>query len=134
MVEAGARRRGGSAEDTLLATFDIFNDVFGRADGGSRDFTDLLAAPAVVVDFDSVITTLADEAKLDDVASLVASWRILAHGSARSFVDGDRQAGTNARHMAHDLVVRHRAQQQAFAVDVDLDSVNQQTFDDVGWG
>ena len=133
LVEARARHRGGTPEARLIATFDVFNEVFRRADRGSRSFTELLASAPAVAGFDSVITRLAEEAHLDDVASLVTSWRILTHGSARSFVDGDRQSGLNAKHMAEDLVARHRRPLSAFAIDVSLDEANQQRSDSIEW-
>jgi len=133
LVESGARHRGDTPEARLIATFDVFHEVFRRADHGSRAFTEVLAAAAEVADFESVITTLADEAHLDDVASLVTSWRILTHGSARSFVDGDHESGMNAKHMAEDLVLRHRRALTAFAIDISLDEANQQRSDAMEW-
>ena len=133
MVDAGARHRGDTPEDQLVATFDVFHEVYRRADRNAREFTELLAGAAEVADFDSVITTLANDARLDDVASLVTSWRMLAHGSARSFVDGNHDAGLEARQMASDLVVRHRPSLKAFSIDVSLDSENQHSFDSMEW-
>lgn len=117
-----------------MATFDVFHEVYRRPDLGSRRFTELMAGSEIVEGFAPSITDLATEADLDDVSSLVASWRILANGSARSVVDGNRNAGWNARLMANDLVVRHRAPLRAFAIDHTLDHDNQALFDALQWG
>lgn len=119
MVEASARSRGETAEERLLALFDVVDDLFNRADREARAFVEVLGeigrglplndqSAAVQVEFRTLIVTLAVEAELRNVDDVVQSWRILMIGSILRAMAGDLEAAQRSRSLAADLITRNR--------------------------
>jgi AcrR family transcriptional regulator len=118
-VEAEARRRGTTAEEQLLAIFELFDEWFQRDDFEACSFINVLlemrpAHPAGqasvrhLANIRTVVGRLAEEAALRDPASFAHSWHILMKGSIISATEGDAQAAQRAQSMAHLLIEQHR--------------------------
>jgi AcrR family transcriptional regulator len=118
-VEAEARRRGRTAEEQLLAIFELFDEWFHRDDFEACSFINVLlemgpAHPAGqasvrhLASIRSVVGHLAEEASLRDPGSFARSWHILMKGSIVSAAEGDAQAAQRARSMARLLIEQHR--------------------------
>jgi AcrR family transcriptional regulator len=119
VVEAGARARGNTAEERLLAIFDVFDDWFRRDDYEACTFINVLlemgrdhplgrASAEYLVHIRRLVGTLATEAGLRDPDELALSWHILMKGSIINAVEGDAKAALRAKEMARDLIDRHR--------------------------
>ncbi|GAB3615773.1 TetR/AcrR family transcriptional regulator [Okibacterium endophyticum] len=119
-VEAGARSRGMTAEDQLLAIFDIFDEWFRRDDYEGCPFVNVLLEmgpghPLTLASIEhldhirDVVENLAIEAGLTDTRVFARSWHILMKGSIVSAAEGDQDAAKLAASMAGDLIERHRA-------------------------
>jgi AcrR family transcriptional regulator len=118
-VEAEARKRGSTAEEQLLAIFDVFDEWFQREDFEACSFINVLlemgsahpAGEACVRHLEnirSVVRGLAEEAGLRDLDSFARSWHILMKGSIVSAAEGDAEAARRAKSMARLLVEQHR--------------------------
>jgi AcrR family transcriptional regulator len=119
-VEAEARRRGATPEDSLLAIFDLFDGWFQQDDFEGCSFINVLletndlarpvgrASAAHLANIREIIRTLADEAGLRDPDNFAHSWHILMKGSIVAAGEGDRQAATRARELARLLIDAHR--------------------------
>jgi AcrR family transcriptional regulator len=118
-VEAEARRRGSTAEEQLLAVFDVFDEWFRRDDFEACSFINILlelgpshpagrACVTYLANIRSVVERLAEEAGLDDVDSFARSWHILMKGSIVSAAEGDPEAAQRAKAMARLLIEQHR--------------------------
>jgi AcrR family transcriptional regulator len=119
LIEAEARRRGRTPENTLLAIFDVFHDWFQRGDFEACAFINVLLemrrghplAEASIVHLErirSMVAGLAVEAGLRDVEEFARSWQILMKGSIVSAAEGDSEAARLAQSMARALIDRHR--------------------------
>jgi AcrR family transcriptional regulator len=119
LIEAEARRRGTTPENTLLAIFDVFHDWFQREDFEACAFINVLLemgpghplAEASIVHLErirSMVAGLAAEADLRDVEDFARSWHILMKGSIVSAAEGDTEAARLAKSMALALIDRHR--------------------------
>ncbi|MEV6653486.1 helix-turn-helix domain-containing protein [Streptomyces sp. NPDC051219] len=119
LVEAEARRRGSTAEEQLLAIFDVFGDWFRRTDFDACAFINVLlemrpehplgqASIQYLDNIRSMVRGLAEEAGLEDTDSFARSWHILMKGSIVSATEGDMDAASRAQAMARDLIGRHR--------------------------
>lgn len=121
-VEAEARSRGGTAEEHLLAIFDLFDEWFRREDFEGCSFVNVMlefgggqshvlgrAAAAYLENIRMVVCTLAEEAGLRDPASFALSWHILMKGSIVQAGEGDREAAKRAQEIARLLIAQHRA-------------------------
>jgi AcrR family transcriptional regulator len=119
LIEAEARRRGTTPENTLLAIFDVFHDWFQREDFEACAFINVLLemgpghplAEASIVHLErirSMVAGLAVEADLRDVEEFARSWHILMKGSIVSAAEGDSEAARLAKSMALALIDRHR--------------------------
>ncbi len=119
VVEAGARARGATPEERLLAIFDVFDDWFHRDDYEACTFINVLlemgrdhplgrASAEYLVHIRRIVGTLATEAGLRDPDELALSWHILMKGSIINAVEGDSRAALRAKEMARDLIARHR--------------------------
>ncbi|MGH9030798.1 MAG: TetR/AcrR family transcriptional regulator [Acidimicrobiia bacterium] len=119
-VEAEARRRGSSAEEQLLAIFDLFDEWFRRDDFEACSFINVLlemgtrhpAGDACVrhlANVRTIVRRLAEEAELRDPEAFAHSWHILMKGSIVSAAEGDADAARRARAMASLLIEQHRA-------------------------
>ena len=119
LVEAEARRRGATAEDQLLAVFDVFDEWF-RSDGfDTCTFVNVLlemgpnhvlgeASIRHLENIRTVITDLATEAGLREPEEFARSWHILMKGSIVSAAEGDIEAAHRAQAMAAHLIDQHR--------------------------
>jgi AcrR family transcriptional regulator len=117
-VEAEARRRGTTAEEQLLAIFDLFDEWFHRDDFEACSFINVLlemgsthpAGRASIVHLEnirSIVSRLAEEAGLRDPESFARSWHILMKGSIVSASEGDADAARRAQALARLLIAEH---------------------------
>jgi AcrR family transcriptional regulator len=123
-LESGALQRGITAEERLLAIFDVFDDWF-REEWSDRDqfegcsFVNVLlelgpkhpAGEASVRHLEhirSIVSGLAEEAGLRDPANFARSWHILMKGSIVLAAEGDVDAAQRAKAMARLLIEAHR--------------------------
>ena len=119
-VEAGARDRGKTPEEQLLAIFDVFDDWFrNEPEFEACSFINVLlelgprhAVGKASIDYleniRGVVRALAEEAGLRDVESFARSWHILMKGSIISATEGDIDAAKRAQKMAALLIDQHR--------------------------
>ena len=119
-VEREARLRGGSAEGSLLAIFDLFDEWFHRDDFEGCSFVNVMletADPASAIgaatamhleNVRGVIRALAGEAGLRDVEQFALSFHILMKGSIVQAGEGDVDAAKRAQGMARVLIDRYR--------------------------
>jgi AcrR family transcriptional regulator len=118
-VEAGARARGKTPEEQLLAIFDVFDGWFRRRDFEACSFINVLlelgprhevgkASIDYLENIRGVVRSLAEEAGLRDVESFARSWHILMKGSIISATEGDVDAAKRAQAMAASLIEQHR--------------------------
>jgi len=119
-VEAEARRRGSTAEERLLAVFDVFDEWFRRDDFEACSFINILlelgpehpagrACVTYLENIRSVVSRLAEEAGLRDLDGFARSWHILMKGSIVSAAEGDLEAAQRAKAMARLLIEQHRS-------------------------
>jgi AcrR family transcriptional regulator len=118
-VEAGARKRGQTPEEQLLAIFDVFDGWFRSKDFEACSFINVLlelgprhevgkASIDYLENIRGVVRSLAEEAGLRDVESFARSWHILMKGSIISATEGDVDAANRAQAMAASLIEQHR--------------------------
>jgi AcrR family transcriptional regulator len=126
IVEAGARRRGKTPEERLLAIFDVFDGWFRQSDFEACSFINVLlemnarhpageASVGYLENIRAIVRTLAEEAELEDTDAFARSWHILMKGSIISAAEGDTEAAQRAKAMAAMLIERHRAAPPAAA-------------------
>jgi AcrR family transcriptional regulator len=120
LVEAGARARGATPAEQLLAIFDVFDEWFQREDFEGCSFVNVLletadrehrvgaASAAHLENIRSIVRTLAAEAGVRDPEAFALSWHILMKGSIVQAAEGDRQAAERAKAMARLLLDEHR--------------------------
>ena len=120
LVEAGARERGNTAEEQLLAIFDVFHDWFQQADYEGCSFVKVLletadrehpsgkASVQHLENIRTIVRTLAEEAGLRDPETFALSWHILMKGAIVQAAEGDRKAAQRAKEMARLLLDQHR--------------------------
>jgi AcrR family transcriptional regulator len=119
LVEAEARRRGTTAEQQLLAVFDVFDDWFRSDEFDTCTFVNVLlemgathvlgvASIRHLKNIRGVIAQLATEAGLREPEEFARSWHILMKGSIVSAAEGDIEAAQRARAMATTLIAQHR--------------------------
>jgi AcrR family transcriptional regulator len=119
-VEAEARRRGSTAEEHLLAIFDLFDEWFQRVDFEGCSFINVLlemndrttriggASAVHLATIRSIIRQLATEADLRDPEQFSHSWHILMKGSIVAAGEGDAEAAKRAQAMGRLLIAQHR--------------------------
>jgi AcrR family transcriptional regulator len=119
-VEAEARRRGTTAEEQLLAIFDLFDEWFQRVDFEGCSFINVLlemndrttpvggASAKHLANIRSFIRQLAAEASLRDPEGFSHSWHILMKGSIVAAGEGDTDAARRAQAMGRLLIAEHR--------------------------
>jgi len=120
-VEAEARKRGATAEEQLLAIFDLFDEWFRRDDFEACSFVNVLlefndldhplgrASADHLANIRTVVRTLAEEARLRDPDAFARSWHILMKGSIVQAAEGDREAARRAQSMARSLIAEYRS-------------------------
>jgi AcrR family transcriptional regulator len=119
-VEAGARERGASAEERLLAIFDVFDDWFQQENYEGCSFINVLletgdrehpvghASAQYLANIRTIVRTLAEEAGLRDPEAFALSWHLLMKGAIVQAAEGDRQAAQRAKAIARLLLDQHR--------------------------
>jgi len=119
LVEAGAKSRGSTPEEQLLAIFDVFDEWFRREDFEACSFINVLlemgpdhpagtASVRHLENIRSIVRGLAEEAGLRDPASFARSWHILMKGSIVAAAEGDADAAHRAQAMARLLIDQYR--------------------------
>lgn len=119
-IEAGARERGTTPDERLLAIFDVLDDWFHRDDFEACSFINVLiemgaahplgkASIEYLLHIRNIVTTLAEEANLREPAEFARSWHILMKGSIISATEGDADAAKRSQAMARALIREHRA-------------------------
>ena len=118
-VEAEARRRGETAEEHLLAIFDLFDEWFRREDFEGCSFMNVLlemndrttsagcASAEHLANIRSIIRELATEANLRDPEQFSHSWHILMKGSIVAAGEGDVDAAKRGQAMGRLLIAQH---------------------------
>jgi AcrR family transcriptional regulator len=118
-VEAEARRRGETAEEQLLAIFDLFDEWFRREDFEGCSFINVLlemndrtssagrASAEHLANIRSIIRQLATEAGLRDPEQFSHSWHILMKGSIVAAGEGDVDAAKRGQAMGRLLIAQH---------------------------
>ncbi len=119
-VEAGARGRGDTPEEQLLAIFDLFDEWFRRDDFEGCAFINVLletadrehpfgrASGMHLANIRSILRTLAAEAGLRDPDAFAHSWHILMKGSIVAAAEGDVDAARRAQDMGRSLIEQYR--------------------------
>jgi AcrR family transcriptional regulator len=120
LVEAGARERGTTAEERLLAIFDVFHDWFQQDDFEGCSFVNVLletgdrehpvgrASAEHLENIRTIVRTLAEEADLRDPAAFALSWHLLMKGAIVQAAEGDRQAAQRAKTIGRLVLEQHR--------------------------
>jgi AcrR family transcriptional regulator len=119
VIEAGARSRGATPEDRLLAVFDVLEESFQRDEDDATTFLDALieldrerragnADRAHLANVRTAIAGLAREAQLVDPDRFALSFHVLMKGCILSALEGDTLTGVRAREMGRDLIAAHR--------------------------
>ncbi len=119
-VEAEATRRGSSAEERLLAIFDLFDEWFRTADFEGCSFINVLletselehpvrrACAAHLQNIRSIVQRFAEEAGLREPEAFAHSWHILMKGSIVAAGEGDVEAAQRAQNMGRLLLDQYR--------------------------
>jgi len=119
-VEAEARNRGDTAEEQLLAIFDLFDEWFRRDDFEGCSFVNILlelngedgevrsASAAHLASIREILRTLAEEAGFREPDAFAHSWHILMKGSIIAAGEGDTDAARRAKAMGRLLIGQYR--------------------------
>ena len=119
-IEAGARNKGSTPEECLLAIFDVFDEWFHEDGFDGCSFINVLletgdldhpigrASAAYLGNIRSVVGNLAREAGLREPEAFAHSWHILMKGSIVAAAEGDSQAAKRAKAMARLLLDEYR--------------------------
>ncbi|CAN5483401.1 hypothetical protein BH10ACT4_BH10ACT4_07920 [soil metagenome] len=144
-IEAGARARGATPQERLLAIFDVYDDWFQRDDFESCSFVNVMiemgathplgqASIEYLVHIRQIVTRLAEEAGLRDPAEFARSWHILMKGSIISATEGDSLAARRAQSMARALIREHGGHREtADGVPFDGSSADETVADWTEW-
>src|ERR671937_1131436 len=111
LVEAGAKSRGPTPKEQLLAIFDVFDEWFRSEDFEACSFVNVMlemgpdhpvgkASARHLENVRAIVRDLADEAGLRDPTSFAHSWHILMKGSIVAAAEGDVEAAHRAQSMA----------------------------------
>ena len=119
-VEAGARSKGSTPEECLVAIFDVFDEWFHEDGFDGCSFINVLletadlehpVGQASVVHLEnirSILRSLADEAGLRDPDGFARKWHILMKGSIVSASEGDLDAAKRAQEIGRLLLAEYR--------------------------
>ena len=119
-IEAGARDKGSTPEECLLAIFDVFDEWFHEDGFDGCSFINVLletvdlehpVGQASVVHLEnirSILRSLADEGGLRDPDGFARKWHILMKGSIVSASEGDRDAAKRAQEIGRLLLAEYR--------------------------
>jgi AcrR family transcriptional regulator len=123
-VQAGARARGKTPEERLLAIFDVFDEWFHRDDYEACTFINVLVEMGKthplgrssiehLQTIRGIIATLAREANFRNPEEFAFSWHVLMKGSIINATEGDAEAALRAKDMGRDLIERFRHRGEA---------------------
>lgn len=119
LVEAGARERGATPLERLLAIFDVFDEWFAQREVFDRcSFINVLlemgadhplgrASVEYLANIRGIVRGWAAEAGLRDPDAFSHSWHILMKGSIIAAAEGDTLAAKRAQAMARRLIEDH---------------------------
>ena len=119
-VEAEARKRGDTADEQLLAIFDLFDEWFHRDDFEGCSFINILlelngedgevrsASADHLASIREILRTLAEEGGFREPDAFAHSWHILMKGSIVAAGEGDRDAARRAKAMGRLLIDQYR--------------------------
>ena len=119
-VEAEARDRGDTAEEQLLAIFDLFDEWFRRDDFEGCSFINILlelngedgevrnASADHLASIREILRTLAEEGGFREPDAFAHSWHILMKGSIVAAGEGDKDAARRAKAMGRLLIDQYR--------------------------
>jgi len=119
-VEAEARNRGDTAEEQLLAIFDLFDEWFRRDDFEGCSFINILlelngengevrsASADHLASIRQILQTLAEEGGFREPDAFAHSWHILMKGSIVAAAEGDKDAARRAKVMGRLLIDQYR--------------------------
>ena len=119
-VEAEARDRGDTAEEQLLAIFDLFDEWFRRDDFEGCSFINILlelngedgevrnASADHLASIREILRTLAAEGGFREPDAFAHSWHILMKGSIVAAGEGDKDAARRAKAMGRLLIDQYR--------------------------
>ena len=119
-VEAEARQRGDTAEEQLLAIFDLFDEWFRRDDFEGCSFVNILlelngedgevrsASADHLASIREILRTLAEEGGFREPEAFAHSWHILMKGSIVAAGEGDKDAARRAKAMGRLLIDQYR--------------------------
>lgn len=119
LIISDAKSRGNTADEQLLAMFDVFGDWFEREDFEACSFINVLlemgrehplgkTSIGYLARIRGHIQELAEEAGLERTDEFARSWHILMKGSIISATEGDVLASKRAQQMAAWLIEQHR--------------------------
>ena len=120
LVQAGIRARGRTAEQQLLAVFDVFAEWFARPeDFEACSFINVLlemgpahpagqASMGYLADIRSLISELAAQAGLEAPVEFAHSFHLLMKGSIIAAAEGDLKAAGRAKDLARCLLRQYR--------------------------
>jgi AcrR family transcriptional regulator len=118
---AEAERRGGNAEERLLALFDVLDEWFQRDDYEGCLFTNALievhdtkspigaASVRFLANIRGVVQRFASEAHVRDPGGFARQWQMLMMGSIVAAMNGDTDAAVRARDIGVLLLERERS-------------------------
>jgi AcrR family transcriptional regulator len=119
LVAAGAAQRASSPEGQLLAIFDVFAEWFQRDDFEGCAFVKVLLevgpehrlGKACIACLDRIrahLTSLAEEAGLEETEGFSRSLMIIIKGCILSILEGDEMSAERAKRMTLRLIEDHR--------------------------
>ncbi|RIQ26285.1 TetR/AcrR family transcriptional regulator [Jiangella rhizosphaerae] len=119
LVEAESHKRGETAEERLLAIFDVFDEWFRSDDFDGIAFITVLlemgkshplgqASIQHLANLRAIVSKRAAEAGLRDPEQFARSWQILMKGSIIAALEGDLDAAQRAKAMAANLIEQFR--------------------------
>jgi AcrR family transcriptional regulator len=119
-VEGEAKKRGDTAEEQLLAIFDLFDEWFRKDDFEGCSFINVLletadrehpvgrASADHLATIRSVLRSLGEDAGLREPEAFAHSWHILMKGSIVAAGEGDVDAARRAKLMGRALIEQYR--------------------------
>lgn len=118
-LEAAIHSRGATAEEQLLAIFDVYDEWFHRKDFEACSFVNVLlemgpahpvgqAAAEHLRNIRAMVRELAEQAGLRDPEAFARSWYVLMKGAIVLAAEGDVEAATAAKAMAPTLIEQYR--------------------------
>jgi AcrR family transcriptional regulator len=119
-VEAGAKGRGTTPEEQLLAIFDVFDGWFRRDDFEACSFINVMlelndpdhpigkASVVHLANIRAILRGIAEEAGIRDADGFARKWHILMKGSIVSAAEGDVDAARRAKEIGQLLLEQYR--------------------------